>query len=499
MKTYRIDQETKDLILHRCDFEAGKGRVAQALERIADLRREFPDDADCMNTEGFLRFGYLGQGVAASDLFYRAWKANPDLVDAAQGYLRLAGTLHEWRLRMEQTKDLHGHAGFGKLDEEVKESLSKGVPFRDLVLIQVEVLAQKRCFGMAAALIEILLSTTGNGEVETETQPGWFHYIRGYYLRSLDREAEERLAGAQQRFLPRERLALFSAVEEMRKAVAEDPYDAERWNFLSAWLMGLDRDREAIDAARESIKLRPSGYPKPFQNIASSQWKMGSRTEAVATMQQARREALASGDSGDLSNIDKFLEDAAQFHPDAMPDVEELSRLIINRAMLYSETEESRDNRCDPRENLRRLEEGFLKRVGLVGYDDPEAYVYMATELLAMVSPETFLFVQKLASTRDPRAANCLLHGVRHLAAHAEGCVRTDATRVLVLVAIDRLKLNGIRSAYRQMVLEPASRDAAFADLDRRCREEMERYSEHLPSLITDCRSWLGRLFHAFR
>jgi hypothetical protein len=71
------DVHAKAVAIERGFFDADRGCTLAALERITDVRVEFPDDAAAAYSEGILRKDFLGQGLRASELFQLAQQCDP--------------------------------------------------------------------------------------------------------------------------------------------------------------------------------------------------------------------------------------------------------------------------------------------------------------------------------------------------------------------------------------------------------------------------------------
>ncbi len=61
---------------HKMYFDAEHGWVHLALDRLADLRREFPNDGQIEYCEALFRKDFLGQGAKAEELFLKALRAD---------------------------------------------------------------------------------------------------------------------------------------------------------------------------------------------------------------------------------------------------------------------------------------------------------------------------------------------------------------------------------------------------------------------------------------
>lgn len=486
MKYYIKDEEAKSITLERCLFEARHGRIVRALRRLAELQEEFPDDSECLMAEGVLHLDYLGNGVAATRSYENAWRANPKKTDAAFNYMLFSPTLETWRERVRETSGaLINEGDASTYIKEMERSLADGAEYVEILTMQADARRRANQHGKAAAWLGLAINGCCNGTCGSICGP--LHRTRATDLRALDRGNQTIVRGYAELSFPEERLALLSALEELNRALVADEYDAELWNFKSAWLMQLERHCEAISAANRALTLRPQGYSKPLQNKALALWGKEKRGEAVMVMREARAAAAGINDSGDVDSIDSFLRDASQTPPDEETLILELSKTVINRAGLYSETEESRDNQCDPRENLETLAKGFVTRSKLVRGKNSLAYVGFAAELLTLVSPETVFFVSARVQQIDRKIDEHLMHAVLYIAANGEGTMRFDAMRCMTLFFLVINKLPEIRRSYRQAILEPtAAVGEPFTSLDALCRKELARYHRKMPALVAD-------------
>src|ERR1041384_2274805 len=73
MRFIRLSEDLSTVVGRSRD-EARLGYVQNALARLAELGRDFPNESYIYFEEGLLRFKYLGAMVAARNLFERAYE-----------------------------------------------------------------------------------------------------------------------------------------------------------------------------------------------------------------------------------------------------------------------------------------------------------------------------------------------------------------------------------------------------------------------------------------
>ena len=62
-----IKKEKADKLdsIERCFFDAEHGWITLSLDRLDDLKNEFPSDPQVLYAEALIRKGFLGQGIKA--------------------------------------------------------------------------------------------------------------------------------------------------------------------------------------------------------------------------------------------------------------------------------------------------------------------------------------------------------------------------------------------------------------------------------------------------
>jgi hypothetical protein len=97
MRLFSRSHEDMFQCLNRCFFDTQHGRVSLGLERLRDIEDEFPGEAEVAYMEGLIRMKYLGQGIAARELFERAYKLNDKHRFSAFNATKFARTEKEFR------------------------------------------------------------------------------------------------------------------------------------------------------------------------------------------------------------------------------------------------------------------------------------------------------------------------------------------------------------------------------------------------------------------
>jgi len=302
MLFYSRNESEIQFLMNRAYFEAGIGRVATALALLRDLGKEFPSNPSVCFAESTILRDYAGKGIEARGLFQKTYRlafARPGngrlLWYASFSAVFLCGSreeMNEWihiarkHIPLDQTVDRN------KIDE-LSTLLSRGTPIAGVLASQLRLGAVTPVVnvsdGMDAAVLEILLNCD-----LTENQKIDFRLRRAMTLRALDAAAERRHQTRGEMLPPQERVALLEALAEMERLIAADGYEAQYWNYKSAWCVLLRRPQDAILAAERAIALRPSNYPRPYLNIAASHWMLGRDAEALATVRLAATHAVSS-------------------------------------------------------------------------------------------------------------------------------------------------------------------------------------------------------------
>jgi tetratricopeptide (TPR) repeat protein len=247
-------------VVKRCFFEAERGRVSLALDRIHDLQTAFPNDADFIYAEGLLRKDFLGQGLRAYKLFEQALRANPNHDSALFNATKYSPSETEFKNWAKIALAVTPHDAYLlDLVRGIEANLLAGASYTELLGGAAERLYEDNQPAESAAFADLALSTGG-----FELSELALRITRARCLRTLAKKAAQHRKSVAEHFPIEERLALHGAMEEMERALALDAYDPELWNLKSAWCNLLDRHTEAMSCADTSIELRPNNYTKPW-------------------------------------------------------------------------------------------------------------------------------------------------------------------------------------------------------------------------------------------
>lgn len=277
--------------------DAKRGRVGAALQSLADMVHEGPAntkiEAEILRHEGLIRRDCLGQGLQSRELFSRAATIDPTNAFAVENALLLARNEAEFREELPHFFDLvpakdPSRDGVNELIGE----LQQGVPYWEVLASLASGMEASGYPGSAAALAELVLAL---GEMPPDKEAGYRRW-RAQQLRNAGKLGERTLERTLWRYPPAERLHLFQALEEIERALALDPYDAECWNLKAAWSYMGGRPADAIEAADRAIELRPHGYAKPHINKALTFQGLGRLSDAMACADEACRQAVEAQD-----------------------------------------------------------------------------------------------------------------------------------------------------------------------------------------------------------
>lgn len=486
VRFYRRDQEDKLWCLNRCYFDAEHARVDLALTRLHDLQEEFPDDAKVLYAQGDILRRFLGQGLAARELFHCAYQASHDHLFSAFNAAHLAASAeeyHHWIDIAERLAPADPDVSTWRLI--VDDALGAGTP---LSRIQLDYAlrpedhrqASQTDTGMRAALIEVAMERV---ELPPEEEAG-VRRTRAQSLRALDLAAENHRATLGEAFLPEERLALHGAVDEISRALDVDSADAECWNLKSAWCYLLDRCDEALTCADRAIELRPTDYPKPHYNKARVLTHLDRRSEATACTEESLRQSVGPEFATDAKLARDLLQELATVAETPPPPVEPrpLAEHILNAATLTCDQEMGEEHRTVP-EGVASV---FQRTEALRG-QWRITYVPIVAQFLEYNSPESVFTIIAQVSQRDPRVHEHWCFASLYLAVHGTSVVRRDAARFTALNILAALDLERVRDAYRLGVLEPTSAATdEFRELDRVMRQELRRINPLFPELIAE-------------
>lgn len=544
----RLYRRTRDDQLNACSrshFDAENGRIALALNRLADILDEGPSNnqvkAEVFYAEGIIRRDFLGQGLKARELFERVYALDPKHAFAVINATHLARSVEEmvrWAaifLEVVPVNETRAHEFMkGRLNAN-----NDGMPFDAFIHDWAVREAEDEAFGSACAHMEIFLALTSHLD-QSAVQPDeskarrW----RAHHLRLLDEQAARARAASWEAFPADERWSLRDAVDELDRAIALDPWDAEMWNFKGAWCRKLGRLDDALIALERSTELRPDGYAKPHINKALLLLDLGKVDEACCAAEKALRQAQAAGDRADEQLAAETVNRAkTPRRSPAIGGLRPLAERLLKGALILADKERGehaaikRDqekigvapvglhewleaqSEADPQVVL-----GFFNRARKLTSQPSLSYVPIVAELLSDFSPErAFSVIARMPRIQDyfpspwagmdkiaKVAYDRCLHAVLYVTAHSEGVCRRDAARLLCLLFLGAMDGPAIRAAYRQGVLEIVSAAPPPMNmLDAILREELARMNPILPHLIADqdvlSKDERGRGAHAYR
>jgi len=496
MRLYR--RSHNDMINHikRCYFEAQRGWVSRALERVQDIADEFPQEATVLHAEATLNKEYLGRGLAARDLCEKAFQLDPTEVNANNAAMlaRNEEDFSKWtELALKAAP--HDHA-IRSFKAEGERLLKAGLPYWQILADGSERCRAAKDFGTAAALIEVALCSEGI-RLEEELI---LRRVRAECLRLLDLAASRQRETRMEAFLPEERLALLEAITEINRALSIDEYDAELWNLKSAWCALLERHEDAIICADRALELRPYHYPKPYINKAKALRALKRGEEALKCAQVALIHA-EGGEPNDVALAHEIIEMYST--PQRLPTLEDLEPLIEN--ILKSARITVDQELGQQGDSLDRLTKGFWIRAGRVRSDRSIDYVPLMSEVLSDFTPEVVLCIIVKSPAYFDRISEHCLYASLYVAAHSEGVRKRDAARFIALSILAATEGPAIRRSYREAILEiSAAANDEMARLDEIVREELRHINPFFPELIAnqnpvdeEKRKYIAQTIHA--
>ena len=473
--------------ISRAYFDTDRGCVELALERLADVRVEFPHDATLEYAEACLRKDSLGQGQRALGQFRLAQEYDPNHVFSAYNAAKFASSEEEYRARSAHARRIAPNDPDLQFFDAVDRSMAEGATFAELLANYVALTQQQAMFGQCAAAAELAIAA-GEWSRDQELE---LRRARCSALRELDRAEEAARQIRRENYPPRERLALKEALAEVERVLVLDPYDPKMLNFKSAWLI-LMRDYEAaIAAADAALSIQPTGYLKPFTNKAWALAQLGRLDEAGAlareTIQQA--EQLGSEFDDDVAKAQGLLVSLAA-GPEKLSGDEKLSQIatnILQAAVLTAKEALADWEAKDPGYRF-QLSQAIQQRCGPFGQQWHADYISQAADLLHDFCPEWAWQGLMEFGLKNLPAADHYRHAALFVAAQADGVMARDVCRFNVLTIFSAREPQSIRESYRRAVLAPAAVDERFQPLAQRMRDELERIHPELPGLVADQR-----------
>lgn len=464
-----------DTIAH-CDFDADHGHVKLALERLRDLEEEVGADAKISYAEGLLRRDFLGQGQQSHQCFVRALELNSTHALAACNATHSAPSEAAFRQWADVASRLSPSDAPG-LQTLMRQLASEGASYQELLLHRSATRFNNKKYGSCTAFLELALQA-GMLEENKESQ---MRRHRSQCLRVLDREAEQLRESAGERYPPEERLPLQEAVDELDRAIALDEYDAELWNLRSAWCVLLDHNEEAIVAADRSIRLRPSGYPRPYLNKATALLKLSRDEEGLAMATRAKEEAQGVASSEDLRLAESTI---AAIQGGRIACSEEMVLHTAGKIILGTEV---RTNQFTGliQGTVQDLYSMFESRLGAVEAGSSLEHVAAVAQLLAYFPVEAAATVLRNLRRTVPLAWNCCFEAGLYIVAKGEPVMQRDAARLVLLLILDEPTLEQMRSAFREHILAPAAAaPSEFSAMAERVSAELLRLNSDFSELL---------------
>ncbi len=460
-----------------CDFDADNGRLKLALERLRDLEEEIGSDAKICYAEGLLRKDFLGQGQKAYECFVRAMELDPRYVLAAcnaAAYAPSEAAFREWGSVACRLSPKEESAWQIRL-QLLKECAS----YQNLQRYSGARERDEKNYGTSAAFIELALLDGGLEEAEE----AGIRRVRAQSLRAIDQEAESSRGAAGEAFPPEERLSLQEAVLELDRAITLDDYDAELWNLRSAWCVLLERYDEAIAAADRAIALRPSGYPKPFQNKASALWNLNRDEEALAMITRAKEEAQIVASARDLQLAQSLLAEMQAGRGDSSEE------MILHTAGMILKGAEVRTSKFAglAKGTVLDLCRAFETRVRKSRPETGLDYVPAVAQLLAYYPVDASATVLRNVRRSDPPNWNHYFEALCYAVANAEPVMQQDAARVAALLILDEPSLARMRDVCREYVIAPsAAAPSEFGLLKKLVGEALRRLNSGFPKFLLE-------------
>ena len=284
MRLFNRDQADKINSLNRCYFDMEHGWISLALDRLADLNDEFPDDPEILYVEGDIRKRYLGQGLKAEALFLKAQSLiinrtakNENYFLATFNSAKCARNLEEYCRQESIVRKLAPNEPGLRLLDQINLALANGTVYADALRSIAVECQQHANYGNCAAFAEIALQAADhNLDEELGLRSARFDA-----LRQLDKAAAASRQIRGEVFAPNERLMLKEAMAEINIALSLDPNNHIHWNLKSAWHIFFREFSQALSAADKAIELCPEDYYKAKINKAIALAGLDRKDEAM--------------------------------------------------------------------------------------------------------------------------------------------------------------------------------------------------------------------------
>jgi tetratricopeptide (TPR) repeat protein len=465
-------------------WDAEHARTRLAIARLDELAGHFPPNPHIEYDRGLLWFHHAGCGKRAREHFLESYRlASEQRIRGTQWFAarylwKVVDSVDEAEHWIDQAIDAApGHDPELTLLRQHRQDLRNG-EYHDVLWILALGGAEHGDFGTAAAMAEISLGVCA-GDPQTEaTRRG----ARAEWLRTLDRVEQQQLATLGEQYPPEDRIALAEAVAENERALAVDPHDARLWNFRSAWLQWLGRHEEGLAAADRAIKLRPSGYSRPWMNKASCYFELKRDVDAHECARRALEIAKGAGPeyADDVEHANRLIAKLPQ-RPATLADVRPV---MLAAAAAAEQTCRLLWQGKDKRAFLTR---GVRIRMQAIGSPQAISYVPMMEQFLSDFSPEIAFVTFRELSPQDIKKFEQCMSAAMFLAASESGVIQRDAIRFLLLVLFSwALKSpESVRDGYRLTILRVCqAAGPPLSNLDAILRTEMLRFHPELPHLI---------------
>ena len=164
MRLFNRDQNDKINSINRCFFDAEHGWISLTLDRLDDLKDEFPNDPQVLYADALIRKDFLGQGIKAEELFLEAQRSATNRIKENENYLlssynsvKYARNIDEYIYQERIFRKLAPNDPDIRLFDGVNEYLTDGVDYADILTDAVAQFQQYKKYGDCAAFAEIAL------------------------------------------------------------------------------------------------------------------------------------------------------------------------------------------------------------------------------------------------------------------------------------------------------------------------------------------------------
>lgn len=487
MDYYVYTEADKTAIAYkRCFADAENGRVWLALMRLEDLREQFPDDANVDYAEALIRIDYLGEGLKAGQLCWKASQSEPRLREALFNSVKYAPDRETFLNRISKVIiSFPNEQGIVSLQAMELANHADGNLYWFYLRNLLDPELNEKRPGEYAAIIELILNDGGDNIPPEEYAK--LLRIRGESLRKIDRNAENRLRFQGEQFLSDERIALATALKEFEENIT-DPYfrNMETLNLCSAWSMLLGFFDQSIKYADKAIELGGIEYLYPHRNKALSLWGTGKQKESLDLDQETLHKAETAGDEVQAEEIRKAIADHRKKLPENLAEFRPAIEVVLGGAgdVAYQEITAGKST-------LEGISSQFQIRLNKIGRRWTVAYVPLMSEMFAFFSPEAAHFIivdaiNKLPDNTKNEILDNISMALRYLAAYGTAVVKHDSVRLIALQILGTLEANKMLKIYRQSILNlsVASLGSPLSMLSELVKKEMSRISFYLPFCI---------------